>query len=78
MPNRRNILKTIGGTIAATFLPGQTWGAGAPPASAGAAKITKIELVSYEGPGKRTAAYLDVASDAGAVGRFGPLGWGLP
>ena len=78
MPDRRNVLKTIGGTIAATFLPGRVWGAGAPPASAGAAKITKIELVSYEGPGKRTAAYLEVASDAGAVGRFGPLGWGLP
>lgn len=78
MPNRRDILKTIGGTIAATRLPSQTWGDDIPPASAGAAKITGIEMVSYEGPPKKTAAYLEVASDAGAVGRFGPLGWGIP
>ena len=78
MPNRRNILKTIGGAIAATFLPSPTWGDGALRSPAGAAKITRIEIVNYEGPPKKTAAYLEVASDAGAVGRFGPLGWGIP
>ncbi len=78
MPNRRNVLKTVGGTIAATFLPSQTWGNDTPPSSAGAAKIAGIEMVNYEGPGKRTATYLEVAADTGAAGRFGPLGWGLP
>jgi hypothetical protein len=76
MPNRRNILKTIGGTVAATFLPGQTWGDDTPPASGSAAKITKIEMVTYEGPGKRTTTYLEVASDAGTAGRFGPFRMG--
>ncbi|MEK7995367.1 MAG: enolase C-terminal domain-like protein [Planctomycetota bacterium] len=78
MPNRRNILKTIGGTIAATFLPSPTWGDDVPPSPTEAARVTKVEMVNYEGPPKKTAAYLEVVSDAGAVGRFGPLGWGIP
>jgi L-alanine-DL-glutamate epimerase-like enolase superfamily enzyme len=78
MPNRRDILKTIGGTIAATFLPSQTWGDDVPRTPVGAAKITGIEMVNYENSAKKTAAYLEVASDASAVGRFGPLGWGIP
>ena len=67
----------MGGTIAASFLSPRTWGAGSGPASAGAARITKIEVVTYVGPAKRTADYLEVAGDAGVAGRFGPLGWGL-
>lgn len=78
MLNRRNALKTIGGTIAATFTPGSTWGTEVPSPGAGAAQITRLEIVNYEGPAKKRAAYLEVVSDTDAAGRFGPLGWGIP
>jgi L-alanine-DL-glutamate epimerase-like enolase superfamily enzyme len=53
------------------FLPNRIWGKSA------AATITKIENVKYKGPA-RTAPHLEITSDTGAVGRFGPLGWGIP
>jgi L-alanine-DL-glutamate epimerase-like enolase superfamily enzyme len=59
------------GGIAAMFLPNRICGKSA------AATITKIEIVKYKGPA-RTAPHLEITSDAGAVGRFGPLGWGIP
>ncbi len=52
-----------------------TTGAAIAPAAA-PAKITTIEVVRYQGP-RSTGAHLEIASDAGAVGRFGPLGWNL-
>ncbi len=78
MLNRRDTLRAIGGTIATTFLPSLATGNDTRLPGAGTAKITGIEMVNYEGPAKKTAAYLEVASDVGAVGRFGPLGWGIP
>lgn len=78
MPNRRYVLRMISGTIAATCLPRQTWGGDSEPSSGGAARITRIEMVNYEGAGKKRCAYLEIAGDAGVVGRFGPVGWGIP
>jgi L-alanine-DL-glutamate epimerase-like enolase superfamily enzyme len=54
-------------------MPDGIWGR----ENSSSAKITKIEIVRYRGP-KRTADHLEIVSDAGPVGRFGPLGWGIP
>jgi L-rhamnonate dehydratase len=78
MLDRRDILKTVGSTIAAAFVPGTTWGDNALPSGTGAAKIIKVERVNYQYAAKKIAACIEVLSDAGAVGRFGPLGWGIP
>ena len=77
MFSRRDFIKTASGAMAAAFLPHRVRGEeGSPPATT-APKITKIEIVKYQGPTK-TAAHLEIVTDAGAVGRFGPLGWGIP
>jgi L-alanine-DL-glutamate epimerase-like enolase superfamily enzyme len=78
MFSRREVIKAGAGTLAAAVLPRQVWGQENPRSPAGAAKIARVEMVNYEDPAKRTATYLEVVSDARAVGRFGPLGWGLP
>ncbi len=72
MLTRRDLIRAASAGIAATVLPDRIWG-GANPSSA---KITKVEIVRYRGPA-RTADHLEIASDAGVVGRFGPLGWGI-
>ena len=40
-------------------------------------RINRIEVVDYKGP-NRTDAHLEIESDNGKVGVFGPLGWGIP
>ncbi len=77
MLGRRDFIKTASGTVAAAFLPCQILAEASSQLATTAAKITNIEMVKYQGPTK-TAAHLEIASDAGAVGRFGPLGWGIP
>lgn len=71
MQDRRDFIRTTGLLAAAALLPGRA------PGKEPAARITALEVVKYRGPG-RTADHLEVVSDAGPVGRFGPLGWGLP
>lgn len=78
MFNRRDVIRAFSSTLAAALLPRQVWGREKQRSPAGAGKIARIEMVNYEGPAKKTAAYLEVVSDAGLVGRFGPLGWGIP
>jgi len=73
MFTRREFIGAASAGIAATVLPDRLCGSG----DFSSAKITKIEIVRYRGP-KRTAGHLEIVSDAGAVGRFGPLGWGIP
>lgn len=73
MLSRRDLFKAASAGIAAAALSDEIWGReDAPPA-----EITKVEIVGYRGP-KRTAWHLEIVSDAGTVGRFGPLGWGIP
>ncbi len=75
MLSRRNFIRTASGAVAAiTSRP--VWG-GDNLSSTSAAKITNIEMVRYKGA-KSTAIYLEIVTDTGAVGRFGPLGWGIP
>lgn len=76
MLNRRDFIKTVSGAAAA-FAAQPVWGGVTSASSAPMSKITSIESVRYKGP-KSTAAHLEIATDAGAVGRFGPLGWGIP
>jgi hypothetical protein len=59
--------------MAAAFLPHWVGGAENSSPAGTAAKITKIEVARYQGPTK-AAAHLEIATDAGAVGRFSPLG----
>ena len=77
MFSRRDFIKTASGAMAAAFLPHRANGEKGPPPATMAPKITKIEIVKYQGPTK-TAAHLEIVTDAGVVGRFGPLGWGIP
>ncbi|MHC4595462.1 MAG: enolase C-terminal domain-like protein [Planctomycetota bacterium] len=63
--------------MVAAFLPHRVRGEEGYPPETTTRKITKIEIVKYQGPTK-TADHLEIVSDAGAVGRFGPLGWGIP
>lgn len=73
MLSRRELFRSVWAGVAATILPDRIWGReDSPPAT-----ITGVEIVRYRGP-NRTAGYLEIASDAGPVGRFGPLGWGIP
>ncbi|MCD6395045.1 MAG: twin-arginine translocation signal domain-containing protein [Planctomycetes bacterium] len=74
MLSRRNFIKAASATAIATSSPNRLWARAV--SQAPKAKITKIEVVTWKGP-KKTAAHLEIVSDAGAVGRFGPLGWGL-
>ena len=76
MLSRRNFIKAASATAIATSSPNRLW-ARAVSQAAPKAKITKIEIVTWKGP-KRTAAHLEIVTDSGTVGRFGPLGWGLP
>jgi len=73
MFTRREFIGAASAGIAATVLPDRLCGS----EDFSSAKITKIEIVRYRGP-KRTAGHLEIVSDVGAVGRFGPLGWGIP
>jgi len=73
MFTRRDFIRAASGSAAAALLPDRIW-AGADESSA---KITKIEIVGYRGS-SRTEDHLEIVSDAGVVGRFGPLGWGIP
>ena len=73
MLTRRDLIRSASAGIAATVLPDRIWGR----EDSLSAKITSIEIVRYRGP-KRTADHLEIVSDAGPVGRFGPLGWGIP
>lgn len=70
MPSRSDFLRAAAGAVASAVIRPDR-------AVTAAAKISGVEIVRYRGP-RRTAEHLEVASDAGAVGRFGPLGWGLP
>jgi len=78
MFSRRDVIKTISGTIATAVLPRRVWGRQNSRSPAGTVKITRLEMADYEGPTKKAAAYLEIVADTAAVGRFGPLGWGIP
>ncbi|MHC4435547.1 MAG: enolase-like domain-containing protein, partial [Planctomycetota bacterium] len=73
MLSRRDFFRAASGSVAAGLLPDRIWGG----VDASLAKITRIEIVRYRGSA-RTEDHLEIASDTGAVGRFGPLGWGIP
>jgi len=75
MLSRRDFIRTASGAVAA-FASRPIWGDDN-LSSLPAVKITRIETVRYKGP-RNTAAHLEIVTDAGAVGRFGPLGWGIP
>lgn len=74
MLSRRNFIKAASTAAIATSSPNRLWARAV--SQAPKAKITKIEVVTYKGP-KKTAAHLEIVSDSGPVGRFGPLGRGL-
>ncbi|MHC4539209.1 MAG: hypothetical protein ACYS74_05435, partial [Planctomycetota bacterium] len=76
MLNRRDTIKAVGGTVAGVFLPCRIWGRQNSSSPAGEARVTRIEIARYRGP-SRTADHLEIVTDSRAVGRFGPLGWGL-
>lgn len=73
MLNRRDLIRSASAVVAATVFPGRIWGRG----DSSSAKVTKVEIARYRGP-KRTADHLEIVSDVGPVGRFGPLWWGIP
>jgi len=77
MLNRRDFIKTASVTMATALLPSRIWSEVSFPIANTSVKITKIEIVKYQGPVK-TAAHLEITSNDGVVGRFGPLGWGIP
>ena len=77
MTDRRTFLKTAAGSLGAALVWGDLHGALQSSVGTGALKIKRIETATYRGP-SRSAAHLEIAADTGAVGRFGPLEWGIP
>jgi L-alanine-DL-glutamate epimerase-like enolase superfamily enzyme len=73
--NRRNFLK-----YSATLIPTSALylnGCSLFTNPAKSSTIKRFEVVNYKGP-KQTAAHLEIESNNGKVGVFGPLLWGLP
>ncbi len=77
--NRRDFITTAASAVTtAAFSPSRVRAEDQhPPKPGRAARITAIEVVKYRGP-ERTAEHLEISTDAGPVGRFGPLGWAVP
>ncbi|MHC4700033.1 MAG: enolase C-terminal domain-like protein [Planctomycetota bacterium] len=73
MLHRRQFIRMASASIAGALLPSRIWGG----VNSSLARIERIEIVRYRARSK-TASYLEIVSDAGPVGRFGPLGWGIP
>lgn len=73
MLTRRDLIRSASAGIAAAALPDRIWGG----TDSSSGNITRLDIVKYR-RAKKTASYLELVSDAGPVGRFGPLGWGIP